>query len=769
MRARTPVIAAISLGVVVAALLGAPRQASAASTPLPGWLRDFEPTGALAGDQPVIGPDGMAWLTLQEYGTSKYDVDTVSRAGNRTVAVVDSLYTPVLKSGPDGDMWAVTYPDGSPDEGWRLSRIGMNGTMITALTSKTHIALGVSGGGVLWGLEGDTPLAIDDTGSVRSYSVPNLYGSQLWAAADGALWSARSAASTAFTRVAPDGTTTELPDPLPAARPVLQAASTSDGALWVVSEEGDVGWVKPDGSSKTVLTGEPATWSRRQAAIAASPVDDSIWLARTAKSDGSATEVSRIDETAAQPVHVTVPYAMGFGLGNGAPPIFVDSSDRLWYTEFLCGPATLRAHLASIDPAGLRRTYDPPPGDLSYYSEFAEAPDGTVWASSTDPAALNTSISIDHFDAATGTTEHFPVPPGVEPWPNLVVDSGGDPWLSYIHYSGTAATGEMIDDQAYYGTTPPISSTRVAGTTDRYTTSVAVSQHSYPHGAPVVYVVSGQNYPDGLSADPAAAASGGPVLLTTPGSVPTEVAAEIKRLNPGKIVVVGGTPSVSANAFAQLKAIRANTVRVAGVDRYSTSRAVAEYAFGTSGTKTAYLADGRNFPDALSAAGAAGAAGAAVILVPGSATTLDPATTSLLRRLGVTSVNVLGDTKSTSAGIAAAAAKIAPTHRLAGADRYSTSVAIANSIAGSSGTAWQSVYVVSGQNYPDALSAGAWAAATDHPIVLAPFDGLTQQLSDDLASRHTAGVVVVGGTPSLSWAVAGLQVRGTTLETPNAQ
>src|SRR5882757_7579593 len=79
---------------------------------------------------------------------------------------------------------------------------------------------------------------------------------------------------------------------------------------------------------------------------------------------------------------------------------------------------------------------------------------------------------------------------------------------------------------------------RLAGP-DRFSTAVAVSQRYYPtSGVPVVYVADGLNFPDALSAAPAAAHQGGPLLIVQPNSLPPVMAAELDRLAPQKIVVV---------------------------------------------------------------------------------------------------------------------------------------------------------------------------------------------------------------------------------------
>ncbi|HET7685912.1 MAG TPA: cell wall-binding repeat-containing protein, partial [Candidatus Limnocylindria bacterium] len=79
---------------------------------------------------------------------------------------------------------------------------------------------------------------------------------------------------------------------------------------------------------------------------------------------------------------------------------------------------------------------------------------------------------------------------------------------------------------------------------DRYATSVAVSAATYPGSVGTLYVATGTAFPDGLSAGPLAGVVGGPLLLVRPGELPAAVAAEIRRLNPANVVVVGSTGAV---------------------------------------------------------------------------------------------------------------------------------------------------------------------------------------------------------------------------------
>ena len=95
--------------------------------------------------------------------------------------------------------------------------------------------------------------------------------------------------------------------------------------------------------------------------------------------------------------------------------------------------------------------------------------------------------------------------------------------------------------------------TRLAGT-DRYGTAVAISKASFAPGVPVAYIATGASFPDALAGAAVAGHVGGPILLVPGTSIPAAVAAELTRLKPAKIVVLGGTSVVSDGVKAALAA-----------------------------------------------------------------------------------------------------------------------------------------------------------------------------------------------------------------------
>lgn len=298
---------------------------------------------------------------------------------------------------------------------------------------------------------------------------------------------------------------------------------------------------------------------------------------------------------------------------------------------------------------------------------------------------------------------------------------------------------------------------RVSGK-DRYETAVGVSSGMFDAGVPVVYVASGAGFADALSAAPAAAVQGGPLLLVQPTGVPAAVAAEIQRLAPDRIVVVGGTGAVSASVYNQLARFTPSIRRDSGADRYATSRLVSQRAFGGgAAVEAAYVATGTDFPDALSAGAVAGGAQVPVVLVNGKAGSVDAATKQLLQSLGVYAVGIAGGTGAVSAGIEADLADEpfinGEVYRFAGKNRYETSVAL-----NQDAYLWATgAFLATGAGYADALAGAAAAGSAPVPLWVVPSTCVPAAV---LAKGDELGVgtyILLGGRGALGDGVANLR------------
>ncbi len=187
---------------------------------------------------------------------------------------------------------------------------------------------------------------------------------------------------------------------------------------------------------------------------------------------------------------------------------------------------------------------------------------------------------------------------------------------------------------------------RLAGGS-RYATAAAISKATFST-ARTVHIASGEVFADALSGAPAAARSDAPMLLVKNGTVPAEVKAELDRLRPENIVILGGSGSVSDTVATEL-AHWGLVSRLAGGDRYATSAAIAG-ATHPRGADTVIAASGQTFPDALSAAAPAGLLDAPLLLV--SATRVAPTVLERHRALDPDRVIVVGGTGSVSDAVA---------------------------------------------------------------------------------------------------------------------
>ncbi len=299
----------------------------------------------------------------------------------------------------------------------------------------------------------------------------------------------------------------------------------------------------------------------------------------------------------------------------------------------------------------------------------------------------------------------------------------------------------------------PVANVDRIGGSDRFATAVRVSEAAFAGPVPVVFLANGLDYPDALSAAPVAAALGGPLLLTLPRTLPDLVVNELRRLAPETVVLVGSEAVVGAEVEAQVQALGLTTDRVAGPDRYATSRALIErYALPGS---TLFIATGRNYPDALAAAAAAGAIDAPVLLVNGRTTALDPATAALIEARGTTTVHIAG-----SAGVVSAelelelSQRVGTVSRLAGRDRYETAVAIASETASEAGRA----FVATGAGFADALSGAVLAAVEQAPLYLSGPTCLPRVAREAIVDRQNAErVTLLGSEGVLGPRVAALE------------
>ena len=287
---------------------------------------------------------------------------------------------------------------------------------------------------------------------------------------------------------------------------------------------------------------------------------------------------------------------------------------------------------------------------------------------------------------------------------------------------------------------------RVAGD-NRYATSAEISKAFIKDGkAEAIVLVNGKDFPDALAAVPFAASEGGAILMVDgkKGVVSDAVKAEINRIDGdhnANVYIIGGPNAVNTKVDAAMKSIGYTKVeRIYGDSRYDTAIELAKKAKG----KTAYIANGDNYPDALGI-GSAAAVKDGVILFT-KTKSLNAKTKAYLQQENFDKVVILGGPNAVSSAVEKELKNVCGAEKVSrayGAGRCETSVELAKNNFPKTDV----VVVATAYNFADALAGGTLAADLEAPIIL--LDTKKNVLKEDMkAYVKDAGaehVIVLGG------------------------
>jgi putative cell wall-binding protein len=195
--------------------------------------------------------------------------------------------------------------------------------------------------------------------------------------------------------------------------------------------------------------------------------------------------------------------------------------------------------------------------------------------------------------------------------------------------------------------------------------------------------------------------------------------------------------------------------RLEGSTRYETAAAtaIADWA-DTRAPAQLVIASGEDFPDALSGTAAAGYYRGPLLLTRRDA--LPAATIDALQHFQAADVAVVGGTAAISATVEQQLNDLGhPTYRTAGADRYATAVATAESLtdSGSHGPSFQAV-LTTGEAFPDAVAAGQllYGNHASRSLLLTHPRQLPEVTRQHL-SKYIEDVIILGGTDAVSNAI----------------
>lgn len=265
-----------------------------------------------------------------------------------------------------------------------------------------------------------------------------------------------------------------------------------------------------------------------------------------------------------------------------------------------------------------------------------------------------------------------------------------------------------------------------------------------------VVIACGTNFADALGGTYLAAIYNAPILLVNnKPDVIQKIAGNISTyLDPyGKVFILGGTGAVSADMEAALTAggIASSRIeRFSGKDRYETNLKILKYCGAVN--EDLLICNGADFPDALSAS----ATGKPILLVGGS---LRADQVQYFNEAVPKTTYIIGGKGAVSAAVEQSVIDFGlNSFRIAGTDRFQTSVAVATAFFSDR----QRLYCTFafGNNFPDGLSGGPLSLQFGAPLLLVR-NGMKADASNAIAayikynarSRHA---IVLGGPTLIS-------------------
>ncbi|KXZ20548.1 N-acetylmuramoyl-L-alanine amidase [Bacillus nakamurai] len=281
---------------------------------------------------------------------------------------------------------------------------------------------------------------------------------------------------------------------------------------------------------------------------------------------------------------------------------------------------------------------------------------------------------------------------------------------------------------------------RVGGS-NRYGTAAALSKQVYST-ADTAIVVGGGSYADAISAAPLAYQKNAPLLYTNKDNLSSETKTRLKELKTKTVIIVGGTPAVSANTANQIKALGISIKRISGSNRYDTAAKVAKEMPAAS---KAVIVNGFLYADAIAVIPYAAMNGYPILFT--NQTDINSATTGAIKNKGIKSSIVAGGTGSINASVYN---KLPSPKRISGSNRYELAANLVQQLNLPTGN----VFVSNGFGYADSIAGAALAAKKKQSIILTNGSNLSKETRVIIGRKKLSSFTIIGNTPAVSSNVA---------------
>lgn len=275
---------------------------------------------------------------------------------------------------------------------------------------------------------------------------------------------------------------------------------------------------------------------------------------------------------------------------------------------------------------------------------------------------------------------------------------------------------------------------------NRAKTAVNVQRHYFANTNKVI-LVNDNAYPDAISATNVSMGKY-PLLYTGKNSLSIETKSALDKMFLDEIYLMGGVNTISKKVENSLKRNfpHAKITRIMGSNRYDTS---AQSARTRAKTTNLIFAAGTNYADALYATSLAAHQNAPILLVSNDG--INQSTANYIKSLGnIHNVTIVGGEISVNQSVKNQIEALTrkPVTRLAGVDRYESSVEVAKRVNANPAE----VITTSGEVFADALVSSTVAQKIKAPILLVKKDVLPLSVREYLKKTNSIyKLTTIGG------------------------
>lgn len=281
---------------------------------------------------------------------------------------------------------------------------------------------------------------------------------------------------------------------------------------------------------------------------------------------------------------------------------------------------------------------------------------------------------------------------------------------------------------------------------NRYETAIEASKKTFPKGAKYVAIATGEDFVDGLVGGALTSQEGFPLLLTRKKSITKETLDEIKRLKPETIFIFGGEAAVSKEVEAEIAKLEIKIERLAGKNRESTAVMIGDKRMKLNNPEALVPGDsdafvyGFNFADALTAGPFVGNMARQNVAFYNLGVWINNPNVSVKQMVfGGTAVIPKGTDEK---------------YRFAGDTRYETAVEVAKAYKDVLKMDVDTVILVSGEDFPDGLTAAEIAGEKKAAVLLTntkKLNATTKKFIEE--NKNIKNIIILGGQAAVSEAV----------------